>query len=91
MKILRRSWLLSLSALLLILSLVSANEHLYVNLWGGGSFHPDDQVSLEYGVTTGYGGTLTLYRVNNPEVVLDYGGPRNFDGTDDLDLERVRI
>ena len=74
---------------LLALSLVSSQSD-RVWLYGGGTFGPGDEVTLQYSVPPGGGGTLTLYRVGNPERVLEAGGPADFQNTPDLVLERLK-
>ena len=59
-------------------------------LYGGGAFGPGDEVRLEYSVPPGRNAALTLYRVLNPEEVLELGGPADFQDTPNLDLDRVQ-
>ena len=72
----------------LVLSLVAAQED-YVYLYGGGVYQPGDDISLEYQLSPGSRGTLTLYRILNPEKVIELGGPQQFQNSDDLSLRQV--
>ena len=75
--------------LLLAVGLVSSqNDQIW--LYGGGTFGPEDEVSLEVSVPPGQDATLTLYRVGNPERVLELGGPADFQETADLALARLQ-
>ncbi len=77
---------LVLSLLLLFLGLGSARQETTIWLWGGGTYGPEAEVRLELSLTPGQTGTLSLYRVGNPERVLTLGGPANFRGTRGLEL-----
>jgi alpha-2-macroglobulin len=72
----------------LVLGLVAAQED-YVYLYGGGVYQPGDDISLEYQLAPNSKGTLTLYRILNPEKVIELGGPQNFQNSDDLELRQV--
>ena len=73
----------------LALSLVSSQGD-QVWLYGGGTFSSGDAVTLQYSVPPGQAATLTLYRVGNPEQVLDAGGPADFQDTPNLALTRLQ-
>ncbi len=79
-----RLWL---PLLLLTFGLGSARQDAYLWLYGGGTYAPDQDVRLEYSLPPGQTGTLILYRIGNPERVLELGGPANFSGASELDLE----
>lgn len=75
---------------LLALSLVSARQSDPVWIYGGGTFSLEDDVTVEVGVPQGQEATLTLYRVANPEKILELGGPQYFAGTAELDLRKLQ-
>lgn len=59
-------------------------------IYGGGTFSPDQRVSLEYNLAGGLSATISVLRIQNPEKVLEFGGPRDFRQTKDLKLSPVR-
>lgn len=81
---------LILPLLLLAVGLGSARQDVQLWLYGGGTYAPDERVRLEYGLEAGSAGTLTLYRIDNPEAVLALGGPANFSDTPELELAPLR-
>lgn len=83
-------WRLAFSSLFLILGLVSANHQSGVWIYGGGTFAAGDNVSLDYYIPDSWNGSLKLYRIMNPEKVLELGGPRDFQGVEELDLRLER-
>ncbi len=61
-----------------------------VALYGGGTYNPGDTISLNYYMPASSQAEVTLYRLRDPEQVLSMGGPRSFESSDDLSLERLR-
>ena len=61
-----------------------------VALYGGGSYNPGDTISLNYYIPASSQAEVTLYRLRDPEQVLSMGGPRYFENSEDLSLERLR-
>lgn len=85
------SWIkLFLTLVVLVLGLAGASFQGDVWLYGGGTFGPDDEISLEYSMNSGQDAKLLLYRIRDPEQILKMGGPRYFDGSNDLDLKKIR-
>ncbi len=72
----------------LVLGLVAAQED-YIYLYGGGVYQPGDTISLEYQLAPNSRATLTLYRILNPEKVIELGGPQSFQNSDELKLRQV--
>lgn len=64
----------------------SARQDDSIWLYGGGTYGPDASVTLEAYLHAGGEGTLSLYRIGNPERVVELGGPANFTGTERLEL-----
>ena len=84
--------ILKLAGLFLLLALsLGASQGEQIWLYGGGTFGPDDEVGLEYSVPPNEDATLTLYRVGNPEKVLELGGPADFGDVEALELRRVQV
>ncbi len=84
--------ILKLAGLFLLLAFsLGSSQREQIWLYGGGTFSPDDEVSLEYSVPPNQDATLTLYRVGNPERVLELGGPADFRETGALELRRVQV
>jgi len=59
-------------------------------IYGGGTFTPGQTVNLEYNLAGGISATISVFRIQNPEKVLEFGGPRDFRQTKDLKLSPVR-
>lgn len=59
-------------------------------LYGGGTFAPGAKVGLEYNLPGGGSARIGVYRIGNPEKVLEMGGPRDFKATNGLRLTPVR-
>lgn len=68
--------------------LVSAQDE-QVWLYGGGVYKPGDRIRLEYNIPPGTSATLGLYRILNPEKVLELGGPQSFQGSEELSLKQI--
>jgi alpha-2-macroglobulin len=77
-----------MALLLLGIIFVSAQDE-QVWLYGGGVYKPGDKVRLEYNIPPGSSATLGLYRILNPEKVLELGGPQDFQASDDLKLKQI--
>ena len=58
-------------------------------LYGGGTYSPTQQVRLEYFLPGG-SSQIRLLRIQNPQKVVELGGPRDFQRTRELDLTPVR-
>ncbi len=85
------SWIkLILLLVLLALGLAGASFQNELWLYGGGTFGPDDEVSLEYSMNSEQDAKLLLYRIKDPEEILKMGGPRYFEGANDLNLKKIR-
>lgn len=82
--------LLGLVGILLLGLLPGSAQGPTPQLWGGGSFAPGQKVTLEYSLDGTRQATLYLYRIGNPEKILQSGGPRQFKQTAQLALELVR-
>ncbi|MEZ4631544.1 MAG: MG2 domain-containing protein [Deinococcales bacterium] len=61
-----------------------------LSLYGGGSYQPDETITLEVYMGDEAKSSIRLYRILNPEKVLLLGGPANFEGSDELSLELIR-
>lgn len=61
-----------------------------VALYGGGTYNPGDTITLNYYIPASSQAEVTLYRLRDPEQVLSMGGPRYFENSEDLSLERLR-
>ncbi len=59
-------------------------------LYGGGTYSPTQQVRLEYFLPGGGSSQIRLLRIQNPQKVVELGGPRDFQRTRELDLTPVR-
>ncbi|GEM87896.1 alpha-2-macroglobulin family protein [Meiothermus granaticius] len=59
-------------------------------IYGGGTFSPGARVGLEYSLPGGGSAQISLFRITNPERVLELGGPRDFKATGELGLAPVR-
>ncbi|MBO1437394.1 MG2 domain-containing protein [Meiothermus sp. CFH 77666] len=59
-------------------------------LYGGGTYSPTQQVRLEYYLPGGGSSQIRLLRIENPEKVVELGGPRDFQRTRELSLSPVR-
>ncbi len=77
---------LILPLLLLFLGLTSARQEASIWLYGGGTYKPDAEITLETYLNPGQEATLALYRIGNPQRVLELGGPANFSDTERLEL-----
>jgi hypothetical protein len=76
-----------LVVLLLLVPGVAQEET--ARLYGGGTFVPGQNISLEYYLPSGRA-NITLYRIANPEKILELGGPEEFKESKQLKLERIR-
>ncbi len=76
--------------LLLLPLLLSSAAQSRFWLYGGGSYTPNEAITLEYYLPVGQTVGFQLYRVDNPEKVLELGGPRGFSGSEELDLSPLR-
>ncbi|UCH24670.1 MAG: hypothetical protein JSV66_12045 [Trueperaceae bacterium] len=86
---LRASWIVGALSLLL-LGLVSGAQQERLWLYGGGTFAPGEEVWVSHYLPAGWKARLELFRVENPEKVLELGGPEDLTGIGELDLTRVR-
>lgn len=59
-------------------------------LYGGGTFAPSDDVRLEYNLYGRRSVPLSVYRIQNPERILELGGPQQFQQTKELQLGLLR-
>ena len=85
------SWLkIILLIVVLAFGLAGASFQNDVWLYGGGTFGPDDEISLEYSLDSEQDAKLMLYRIKDPAQILEMGGPRYFEGTNDLNLRKIR-
>lgn len=76
---------------LVLLSLIPGSaQNEPPQVYGGGTFSPNQRVSLEYNLAGGVSATISVLRIQNPEKVLEFGGPRDFRQTKDLRLSPVR-
>jgi alpha-2-macroglobulin len=77
-----------LSLVILVIGLVAAQEE-YAYLYGGGVYEPGDDITLEYQLPPKANAKLTVYRILNPEKVIELGGPQQFQASDELELRQV--
>ncbi|MBF6593478.1 MAG: hypothetical protein IVW51_03390, partial [Thermaceae bacterium] len=82
--------ILSVGLLVLVGLLPGSAQDGGPQLYGGGTFSPGQKVGLEYNLPSGGSARIGVYRIGNPEKVLELGGPRNFKATDQLQLRQVR-
>lgn len=75
-----------LVTLLTVLLLGSVNAQNRYFLYGGGTYAPDQPVVLSTWLNGRPATDLVLYRVENPQDVLQLGGPREFDLGEGLQL-----
>ena len=69
---------------LVLLSLIPGSaQNEPPQVYGGGTFSPNQRVSLEYNLAGGVSATISVLRIQNPEKVLEFGGPRDFRQTKD--------
>ncbi|MGL4608803.1 MAG: alpha-2-macroglobulin family protein [Trueperaceae bacterium] len=74
----------------LVLGLVAAQEE-YIYLYGGGVYQPGDDVRLEHQLPPNARAKLTVYRILNPEKVIELGGPQAFQASEELQLRQVNV
>ncbi|MER3481962.1 MAG: hypothetical protein C4332_01135, partial [Meiothermus sp.] len=82
--------ILGLGLLVLVGLLPGSAQEEGPRLYGGGTFAPGAKVGLEYNLPSGGSARIAVYRIGNPEKVLQMGGPRDFKATNDLKLTPVR-
>ncbi len=61
-----------------------------MSLYGGGTYAPGDTINLEVYLGDNERAELNLYRIENPEKVLELGGPQGFQGSNELELDLLR-
>lgn len=79
-------------AVLLVLSIVmvASSQRETIWLYGGGVFAPEEGITLEAYLGTHRDAKLTVYRILNPEIVLELGGPQFFEASEQLELKPAR-
>jgi uncharacterized protein YfaS (alpha-2-macroglobulin family) len=80
--------LLCLGVLISALLATSQPESLW--LYGGGVFAPDEDITLHAHLGNRREATLRVYRILNPEVVLELGGPQWLEAPEALELKLAR-
>ncbi len=75
--------------ILIALTIVASSQSSNIWLYGGGAFTPDDEIRFEYYLDAAQEANLTVYRILNPDMVLELGGPRAFEGSEQLELRRI--
>ncbi len=85
------SWIkLFIIIVLLGIGLAGASFQDEVWLYGGGTFGPDDEINLEYSISKAAEAKLKIFKIKNPEKILEFGGPRYFENADKLNLKKIR-
>lgn len=79
-----------LLATLLVSFLLVSNTQARMYLYGGGTYAPGDTVNIEVNLSDNERSELKLYHIKNPQKVLEFGGPNNFEGSSELDLNLLR-
>ncbi len=70
--------------------LLASTAQARMSLYGGGTYAPGDTINLEVYLGDNERTELSLYHITNPEKVLELGGPRGFQGSNELDLNLLR-
>ena len=61
-----------------------------MSLYGGGTYTPEDTINLEVYLGDNERTELNLYHIENPEKVLELGGPQGFQGSNELELDLLK-
>lgn len=89
MKRLKQFGLLTLSLFFVLLIQGSAQTE-PPRIYGGGTVSPAQNVDLSYSLPSGGSSRIQIFKIQNPERVVELGGPRDFQQTADLRLSLVR-
>ncbi|MDW8425246.1 MAG: MG2 domain-containing protein, partial [Meiothermus sp.] len=88
---LKRFWKTGMGLLgLILMGLPSSAQRQEPQLYGGGTYSPTQPVRLEYFLPEGGRSQIRLLKIQNPERVVELGGPRDFQRTRELSLSPVR-
>lgn len=82
-------WHIVLFTAFLILATGALAQQEQISLYSGGTYSPDTPAQISYYVPSVKPLPFALYRVRNPEALLESGGPQDFD-TSGLELKRLR-